>query len=108
MCIAFSGSDTNATINITSSLTGSTAVVNNNLTLGTVVGTNVTINASTFAGKLSVTAASGTFVRRCAEHLEHYAKRHEVRMDVPESRYQKTLCEHFLRLEHRTPKCWSR
>jgi len=50
---------TNATINITSSLTGSTAVVNNNLTLGTVVGTNVTINASTFAGKLSVTAASG-------------------------------------------------
>jgi len=50
---------TNATINITSSLTGSTAVVNNHLDLGTVVGTNATINASAFAGNLTVTAASG-------------------------------------------------
>jgi len=50
---------TNATINVTSSLTGSTAVVHNNLDLGTVVGTNATINASAFAGNLTVTAASG-------------------------------------------------
>jgi hypothetical protein len=50
---------TNATVNVTSSLTGATAAVHNNLNLGTVIGTNATINASTFAGALTVTAASG-------------------------------------------------
>jgi len=50
---------TNATVNITSALEGATAALNNNLELGTVIGNNVTINASTFAGKLTVTAASG-------------------------------------------------
>jgi len=50
---------TNATINVTSSLTGATAAVNNHLDLGTVVGTNVEIAATTFAGNLTVTAASG-------------------------------------------------
>jgi hypothetical protein len=50
---------TNATIVITSSLTGDTAVVHNDINLGTVVGNNVTINASTFEGKLTATAATG-------------------------------------------------
>lgn len=51
---------TNATINITGSLSGSTAAVYNNLDLGTIAtGTNVTVNASTFQGGLTVTATSG-------------------------------------------------
>jgi hypothetical protein len=51
---------TNATINVTGSLSGSTAAVYNNLDLGTIAtGTNVTVNASTFQGGLTVTATSG-------------------------------------------------
>ncbi len=49
----------NATITITDSLLGATAAVYNNLNLGTVIGTNVIINASTFHGVLTATAASG-------------------------------------------------
>ncbi len=53
---------TNSTINITSELDANTptAAVHNNLTLGTLVtGSNVNVNASTFKGNLSVTAATG-------------------------------------------------
>jgi len=50
---------TNATINITSALEGTTAALHNHLELGTVVSTNVTINGSAFLGNLSVTAATG-------------------------------------------------
>lgn len=49
----------NATINITDSLYGADAAVYNNLNLGTVIGTNVIIDASTFHGVLTVTAADG-------------------------------------------------
>ena len=48
-----------ATINITSSLTGDSATVHNNLNLGTVVGANVTISAASFEGNLTATAISG-------------------------------------------------
>jgi hypothetical protein len=50
---------TNATINITSALEGATAALHNGLDLGTVKGTNVTVNASAFKGNLTVTAADG-------------------------------------------------
>ena len=53
---------TNSTINITSELDANTptAAVHNHLTLGTLVtGSNVNVNASTFKGNLSVTAATG-------------------------------------------------
>ena len=55
--------NTNGTINITSSLTNTfnttAAAVHNALDLGTVAASNVTINASTFKGVLTVTAATG-------------------------------------------------
>ncbi|RZI43630.1 DUF4214 domain-containing protein [Herbaspirillum sp. HC18] len=50
---------TNATITISSDLLDSTAAKQNNLDLGTVKGTNVTINASAFKGALTVTAGDG-------------------------------------------------
>ena len=50
---------TNATINVTSALLNSTAAKHNHLDLGTVKGTNVTINAAAFEGNLTVTAADG-------------------------------------------------
>jgi Ca2+-binding RTX toxin-like protein len=60
---AVDGSDvivgTNATIKITSELLSSTAAKHNNLDLGTVKGTNVTIDGSAFLGNLTVTAADG-------------------------------------------------
>jgi hypothetical protein len=52
----------NGTINITDSLSGATAALYNGLDLGTVVGTNANINASSFHGALTVTAADGNTV----------------------------------------------
>jgi len=50
---------TNATINLTSSLTGSTAAVHNDVDLGAVVGNNVTINGAAFKGAITATATGG-------------------------------------------------
>jgi hypothetical protein len=50
---------TNATIVLTSTLTGSTAVVHNDVDLGTIVGSNVTVNGSDFLGNITATANSG-------------------------------------------------
>ena len=50
---------TNATIVLTSTLTGSTADVHNDVDLGTIVGSNVTVNGSAFLGNITATANSG-------------------------------------------------
>jgi len=50
---------TNATIVLTSSLTGSTADIHNGIDLGTIVGSNVTVNGSAFLGNITAIADSG-------------------------------------------------
>jgi S-layer protein len=50
---------TNATINLASALEGATAALNNNIDLGTIKGTNVTLNGSSFLGNITATAADG-------------------------------------------------
>ena len=50
---------TNATIKLTSTLEGATAAIHNHINLGTIKGTNVTLNGADFLGNITATAADG-------------------------------------------------